>query len=207
VPGAGGGAAGALSTIDLVARARNGDADALDAICQRCLKGLRRFAAGRVPPRIRGMLDTQDLVSEALQKGLAKLHRLELGHEGALMAYLRQVLSHLIVDKIRAADRAPAPASLDDRHADDSLSPLERTLEREKLELYDAALRRLKPRDAELIVMRVEQQASYEEIAIHLGLPTGNAARVAVRRALLRLAHRMSRAELGRGAQRDGDTP
>ena len=95
------------STVDLVARVRSGDQDALEVVCVRCLKGLRCFAAGRVPPRIRGMLDTQDLVAEALEKGLARLLDLDLVREGALMAYLRRVLKNLIVDKIRAADRAP----------------------------------------------------------------------------------------------------
>jgi RNA polymerase sigma factor (sigma-70 family) len=194
-----------MSTLDLVARVRNGDQNALEAICQRCLKGLHAFAAGRMPARIRGMLDTQDLVAEALEKGFTKLLDLDLGREGALMAYFRQVLKNLIVDKIRAVDRAPKPVSLDDQHAVDTLSPLERALDREKVELYEAALQRLKPRDAELIVLRVEQQARYEEIALFLALPTANAARIGVRRALFRLAHEMSRASSARGSKRGGD--
>jgi RNA polymerase sigma-70 factor, ECF subfamily len=182
-----------ISTLDLVARVRSGDQDALEVVCLRCLKGLRCFAAGRVPPRIKGMLDTQDLVAEALEKGLARLLDLDLGREGALMAYFRQVLKNLIVDKIRAANRAPTTTLLDDQHVDDTLSPLERALDREKVELYEDALQRLKPRDAETIILRVEQQASYNDIAIYMGLPTANAARIAVRRALFRLAHEMSR--------------
>jgi RNA polymerase sigma factor (sigma-70 family) len=193
-----------MSTMDLVARVRSGDQDALEAVCVRCLRGLHGFAAGRVPPRIRGMWDTQDLVAEALEKGLAKLLDLDLGRHGALMAYLRQVLRNLIVDKIRAADRAPRPTPLDDQHVDDTLSPLERALDREKVELYEAALQCLKPRDAELIILRVEQQADYDEIAVFLSLPTANAARIAVRRALFRLAHEMSRASRVRGAKKDG---
>ena len=122
------------------------------------------------------------------------------------MAYFRQILRNLIVDKVRAAERVPVPASLDDRHADDTRSPLELALDREKLDRYDAALQRLKPRDAELIILRVEQQADYEEIVVFLGLPSANAARVAVRRALLRLAHEMSGMSRGRGATKDGES-
>ena len=40
----------------------------------------------------------------------------------------------------------------------------------------------------DLIVARVEMGLSYEEIAEELGKPTGNAARMAIARALLRLA-------------------
>ena len=121
------------------------------------------------------------------------------------MAYLRQVLKNLIVDKIRAADRAPTSTLLDDQHADDTQSPLERALDREKVELYEEALQRLKPRDAEMIILRVEQQASYDEIAVYMGLPTANAARIAVRRALFRLAYVMSRVSRVQDGKRDGD--
>jgi RNA polymerase sigma factor (sigma-70 family) len=196
---------GFTSTLDLVARLRAGDQAALEIVWVRCWKSLSCFAAGRVPPRIRGMLETQDLVAEALEKGLSRLLEIDLVREGALMAYLRRVLKNLIVDKIRAADRAPAPASLDDQQVDDTLSPLDRALDREKVELYEAALERLKPRDAELILLRVEQQASHEEIALHMRLPTANAARIAVRRALFRLAHEMSRVSRLRCGQTDGD--
>ena len=195
-----------MSTVDLVARVRGGDQDALEAVCHRCLSGLHAFAAGRVPPRIRGMCDTQDLVAEALEKGLTRLLDLDLPRQGALMAYFRQVLRNLIVDKVRAADRAPRTATLDDRHVDDTLSPLEQALDREKLERYEAALQRLKPRDAELIILRVEQQADYAEIVVFLGLPSTNAARVAVRRALLRLAHEMSIASRVRGTKKHGES-
>jgi RNA polymerase sigma factor (sigma-70 family) len=193
------------STLDLVARVRGGDQDALEVVCLRCLKGLRCFAAGRVPPRIRGMVDTQDLVAEALQKGLNRLLDIDLGRAGALMAYLRQVLKNLIVDKVRAADRAPRSTLLDERVVDDTQSPLERALDREKVELYEEALQRLKPRDAEMIILRVEQQAPYDEIAVYMGLPTANAARTAVRRALFRLAHAMSRVTRVQDGKPDGD--
>lgn len=193
-----------MSTVDLVARYRGGDQEALEAVCLRCLRGLHAFAAGRVPPHIRGMCDTQDLVAEALEKGVSRLLDLDLGRQGALMAYFRQVLKNLIVDKVRAAERAPVAAPLDDRHVANTRSPLELALDREKVERYEAALERLKPRDAELIVLRVEQQADYEEIAVFLGLRSANAARVAARRALFRLAHEMSSPHRVRGAKKDG---
>ena len=46
------------STIDLVTRARDGDGAAWDVVFKRCEKGLRRFAAGRLPVQCRGMNDT-----------------------------------------------------------------------------------------------------------------------------------------------------
>jgi DNA-directed RNA polymerase specialized sigma24 family protein len=56
-----------------------------------------------------------------------------------------------------------------------------------------------------MIILRVEQQAPYDEIAVYMGLPTANAARTAVRRALFRLAHAMSRVTRVQDGKPDGD--
>ena len=52
-------------TIELVARARSGDMLAMEALLQRCLPPLKRWAHGHLPPAARGRLDTGDLVQEA----------------------------------------------------------------------------------------------------------------------------------------------
>jgi RNA polymerase sigma factor (sigma-70 family) len=191
------------STIELTLRARAGDQIALEALCLRCLKSLTRFAAGRLPPAARGMVETQDVVLEAVQRGMYRLHDLDVRHPGALIAYMRKILKNLIVDQMRTAVRRPPQVSLDERHADRGQSPLERVLDDEQIELYEAALERLKPRDAALVTLKIEEQLPYEEIATELEFPSANAARVAVKRAVLRLAHEMSRlshARSGSGA-------
>ena len=54
-----------------------------------------------------------------------------------------------------------------------------------------SALQRLKPAEREAIVARVELQLTYEELAVALDKPSKDAARMAVARALLRLAMEM----------------
>ena len=66
-------------------------------------------------------------------------------------------------------------------------------LDGEQIELYEAAVERLKPRDAALVTLKIDEQLGYDEIAAELGFRSANAARVATRRAVLRLAHEMSR--------------
>jgi DNA-directed RNA polymerase specialized sigma24 family protein len=56
---------------------------------------------------------------------------------------------------------------------------------------YDSALQRLRGYDRQLIVARVELGLGYEEIAELLDKPSIPAARVAVSRALVRLASEM----------------
>jgi DNA-directed RNA polymerase specialized sigma24 family protein len=106
---------------------------------------------------------------------------------------MRTILKNLIVDSIRTAACRPHAVAVDIEHADLGQSPLERVLDSERIELYEAALERLKPRDAALVTLRVEEQLGHDEIALELGFASGNAARVAGKRAILRLAHEMSK--------------
>ena len=181
------------STVELTIRAQAGDQAALEALCLRCLKSLTRYAAGRLPPAARGMVETQDVVLEAVQRGMFRLHEFEVRHPGALVAYMRTILRNLIVDYARSAIRRPLQVELDEHQADRGQSPLERVLDEEQIELYEAAVERLKPRDAALVTLKIDEQLGYEEIAVELGFRSANAARVATRRAVLRLVHEMSR--------------
>ena len=61
------------STVELTKRAREGDQAALEALCECCLHSLSRYAVGRVPSKMRDMLDTQDVVNEAVHRGMSRL--------------------------------------------------------------------------------------------------------------------------------------
>jgi RNA polymerase sigma factor (sigma-70 family) len=180
------------STVELAGRARSGDQAALEALCVRCLKSLSRYAAGRVPPAVRDVIDTQDVVLEAVHRGMSRLGTFESRYPGALLAYMRTILRNVIIDHVRAQRRQPRRVPLDDRQRDPGQSPLERVLGGEQIALYEAALARLRPRDAALVTLRIEEQLGYHRIAAELGFPSVNAARVAASRAVLRLAHEMS---------------
>src|SRR4051812_38582894 len=51
----------AESSFELLLRAKSGESDAVERLCQRYLPRLRRWAHGRLPGSSRGMLDTEDL--------------------------------------------------------------------------------------------------------------------------------------------------
>src|ERR1041385_3479310 len=70
-------------TIELVVKARGGDRQAVEALLQRCLPSLKRWAHGRLPATARGSLDTGDLVQEAALHVLARLELFEPRHVGA----------------------------------------------------------------------------------------------------------------------------
>jgi len=174
-------------TIELVMRGRDGDRQAVEALLQRCVPYIRRFAHGRLPAAARGSLDTSDLVQEIVLHVLRRLDVFVPRHVGAMQAYLRQSVINRIRDEVRKIGRHPAPSELPDDLVSDLESPHEQAVMNEAVERYHAALMKVSPRDRELIVARIELQWSHAEIAAQLGLHTADAARMAVGRALKRL--------------------
>ena len=185
----------AASSLDLLARAQAGDQAAMDALMARYLPRLRRWASGRLPARARGMADTEDLVQDALLQTLKRIDGFEPRHEGALQAYLRQAVMNRLRDHLRSAARRPPGEDAD--IPGNGASPLEVTIGLEAVERYERALASLRPDDRAAIVARVEMDCSNEEIAAALEKPSANAARMAVERALVRLAREMRRIEGG----------
>jgi RNA polymerase sigma-70 factor (ECF subfamily) len=183
---------GVDSTFDLVERAKSGDDEALNRLFARCMPSLRRWASGRLPRWSRDLMDTDDLVQETVVRAVKRLDRFESRHEGALQAYLRQAIVNRIRDEIRRTKRSPAATELDENASDHGASPLETAIGAEALERYEAALARLRPEEREAIVARVEMDGSYQQVAAALGKSSADAARMAVSRALLRLAEEMS---------------
>jgi RNA polymerase sigma-70 factor (ECF subfamily) len=182
------------SSLDLLERARSGDAAALNALITRYLPRLRRWATGRLPVWARDLAETQDLVQETVVQAFRHIEGFEIRGEGALQAYLRQALLNRIRSEIRRVSRRPAVSELDSSLEDGAPSPLESAIGRQALERYEAALSRLKATDREAIIGRIELGLTHEELAAALGKPSANAARMAVERALFRLANEMRNA-------------
>lgn len=189
------------TTVELLDRAKTGDDEARNRLVERCLPALRRWARGRLPACARDVNDTVDVVQDTIIAALRRLHAFEVRHEGALQAYLRQALANRITDLIRHRRRRPDGTDVpDDLEAPDA-SPLDQAVGSENLRRYERALARLRPEDQEAIVARLELQQSYDELAIALGKPSASAARMAVMRAMKRLAQEM------RGGGSDDDQP
>jgi RNA polymerase sigma-70 factor (ECF subfamily) len=178
-------------TVDLLELVKIGDRAALDRLLQRCIPPLRRWAHGRLPPAARGMHDTGDLVQETVIAALRRLEAFEARYQGALQAYLRQALMNRVRDLVRQTARRPEHVALPDQLADPGVSPLEQSIGAQNLERYERALQRLSAGDREAVIARLELQYSYDELAVVLDKPTADAARVAVTRAVKRLAREM----------------
>jgi RNA polymerase sigma-70 factor (ECF subfamily) len=182
----------AESTVSLLNRYRDGDAEALNALYARYLTPLRRWARGRLPQWARDVGDTEDLVQDTLVQALGRLNTFEARGDGALGGYLRQAILNRIVDKVRRR----RPALVADLPVDVAAlepSPLEQLIGKQALDRYEAALNALKPDEREAVVGRLEFGMSYPELAASLG-KSADAARMAVTRALLKIAEHMRHA-------------
>jgi RNA polymerase sigma-70 factor (ECF subfamily) len=179
------------ATVELVARARGGDERAWEILMRRYRGPLQRFARSRLARQPHRLADTDDVVQDVTINVFRRLHRIELRFPGALLAYLRRSVSNRVADEHRRSVRQGPTATLDDNFPDGHRSPLDATIARDKVRVYRTALLALGADDRLAIVMRLEKGESYDAIAGRLGKPTPNAARVAVARAMFKLAKQM----------------
>src|SRR5262245_66127178 len=81
-------ASGEASALLLV-RARAGDPQALNALYERYLSPLQRWARGRLPPWARDLADTDDMVQDTLMRSLRGRDGFGAHRRGALLRHLR----------------------------------------------------------------------------------------------------------------------
>jgi RNA polymerase sigma factor (sigma-70 family) len=176
------------TSLRLFVRARVGDSSALSRLFARLLPSLQRWARRRLPSWARRRMDTGDLVQDAFLNLFRRMGQVEPRRQGALRAYLQESIRNRIRDEVRRAGLVETSQGAVSGFADTGISPLDGAIANESVERYREGLTRLDPGDQELIVGRIELGFSYEQLALATGRSSPDAARVAVRRALLRLA-------------------
>jgi len=181
------------ASIELIVQAQSGDDDALNRLLDRYVPRLRRWASGRLPSSMRTMLDTGDLVQDAVVAALRRLRTIDVQHEGALFAYLRQAVHNRIIDLYRRKRRRPERQDMPLDAESDETSPLDAAMRAEDVERYEQALARLSDDDRQLIVLRVELGFDYAAMAAAMHKPSAAAARMACTRAIGKLAQEMRR--------------
>src|SRR5262249_10406446 len=159
------------TTAELIRRAAAGDSAATGTIISRYLPALMRIAHGRLPQGARGLMETGDVVQATVVRPLKHLGTFKGEREGAFLAYLRAILVNQIRDVARGVKRRPEQVELDDVHPSPGNGPLEQILDQERFDLYEKALKRLPKRQQEAVIMRLEFNIEYEDIAVATGFP------------------------------------
>lgn len=179
------------STATLVARLRAGDELARDRLFNRCRPLLRRWARGRLPHYGRDLSETDDLVQTTMMRALNNLEDFEPRRQGAFLAYLRHILMNAVREEIRRTGRHNPERLRRHNGRMSATSALENALGEETVDAYEQALEQLSPARREVVILRLEFNLSFQEIAAETGAPSADAARMQVSRALLELAQAM----------------
>lgn len=159
----------------------------MEALMGRYLARLQRWASGRLPTGARGLLDTDDLVQDALLNTFRRLEHFEPHHDGALLAYLREAVANGIRNELRRVALDVDGSIEPDGLPSSAPSPLEHVVTRESLDRYEQALAQLDENDRAAIIARFEMGYSYDALARALDRPSPDAARKLTERALRHL--------------------
>jgi RNA polymerase sigma-70 factor (ECF subfamily) len=162
----------------LLARAQDGDADALNELFERYYDRLQRLVRIRLGSQARRLVDSTDIVQETFQAALAGLVDLQVSQDGELLRWFARVAENRIrdeVDRQRAAKRSTErEQGLDTVRGSDALAgagstPSEAAYRSEVREILDAAIAGLAPQYREAVLLRDFCGADWESIAHRLG--------------------------------------
>lgn len=184
----------ATPSAELLRLARSGDTSALERLFARHLPRLHKWARRRLPAWARELADTADIVQDTLVRTLGNLSTFDPVRADALQVYLRKAVDNRIADECRRSRHQAATLQEEELQSPISDSPFEATVASELRARYASGLARLRPEERQALVARMILGYSYDQVALLLGKGTPDAARMAVSRALLRLAEEMGRA-------------
>lgn len=182
-----------INTTQLIRRYRDGDSSAREQLVSRYLPLLRKWAHGRLPSYGRDLAETDDLIQVTFLRAINRLKSFEAEQPGAFFAYLRSIMLNVIRDELRRRQARPRSETLADSMPAQQTSMVEQMVGEETLQAYEQALSTLAEEKRLAVIMRVEFELSYADIAHELALSSANATRMMVTRALSDVALAMGR--------------
>jgi RNA polymerase sigma-70 factor, ECF subfamily len=165
---------------ELIAQARNGDAECRERLFALCRPFLGFVARSEVETWLRRKVDASDLVQETMLEAYRDFDRFQGGTEQEWLAWLKRILAHNAADFVRryhGTAKREAGREVSFRDPNDSLSPgapepaaQQATPSREFFEIetelrVTAALAELPPDYQEVIVLRNLQRLPFNEVA------------------------------------------
>jgi RNA polymerase sigma-70 factor (ECF subfamily) len=204
------------ATLDLVSRARAGDAKALDAIFTQHRERLRRMVEMRLDRRLQARVDASDVVQEAYVDVMGRLDEYLTDPKLPLFLWMRLVVGDRLMKvhrqhlgaQMRSANREvslyrdalpiASSAALAAKLLGKFTSPTQAAVRAERLLRVQDALNSLDAIDREILSLRHFEELTRQEAAQALGIEEAAAAKRYVR-ALKRLKEAL--AELPGGAE------
>jgi RNA polymerase sigma-70 factor (subfamily 1) len=190
----------------LIAAACAGDGEAVSALLERNLPGLRAYVRLRCGPAMRQKESTSDIVQSTCRDVLENLERFRYRGEAGFRAWLFATALRKIADRAEywnAAKRAAArevPLQDEERSTRGVrqlyatiCSPSQEAMGNEAAERLEAAFDRLSEEEREVIVLARVVGLTHTELAEHLGVSVG-ASRTRLFRALAALSQALGEA-------------
>ena len=193
---------------ELLANLRGGDAAARARVLARYQAWLHVLAAAQIGGRYRGKFDASDIVQQTLLEACRDLPQFRGGTEAELLAWLRQVLAHVLGHEFRryagtqqrdvarevSLEQSLAQSSqrLGDMLAASDSSPSQQAVRHEQEVMLAEVLARLPDDYREVLILRNLEGLSHEEVAQRMGRGVG-AVRMLWVRALARVRKEASK--------------
>ncbi len=191
-------------TVELLARAKAGNDDAINQLMDRHRNSLRQLVRMRLDQKIQNRIDISDVVQDVLVEANRRLQRYIENPVMPFHLWLRQIAKDRIIDAHRR-HRVSAKRSVDREQSllaprgydqssiqlaallgDQRLTPAAAALQQEMAKKVEEAISRLDEKDCEIIVMRHYEHLTNQEIGKVLNL-TEPAASMRYLRAIRRL--------------------
>jgi RNA polymerase sigma-70 factor (ECF subfamily) len=175
-------------TQELLDRARQGEAAAVEHLLTQHREPLRRLIGLRLDPALAQRLDASDIVQDVLLEASRRLNEYLRNPAMPFHLWLRHMAQDHMIDahrrhrqaQRRSLDREQSlrPAGLSDRSSielaaqlfDHELTPASAAIRHELQKRLETAITDLDPDDREVILMRHFEQLSNQEMATVLGL-------------------------------------
>jgi RNA polymerase sigma-70 factor (ECF subfamily) len=177
---------------DLLQRAREGSAEALNLLYERSAARLLGYIRVRLGRELRARVESRDILQATLLKSVKQLEAFRGQDPRAFQAWLARIAEHEIRDRadhqrrlrrdaareVPLDDEAPVPAI--------TRSALSRILLDERAHRLEDALDTLTPEHRQVVLMRKFEEVSFAEIGARLGR-SEDAARMLFARAMTAL--------------------
>lgn len=199
-------------TVELLRRARGGDAGAVDELFRRYAPRVRGLAAVRMGEALVDVVDCDDIVQEALLAARERLQQFEPRSEGSFICWLAAIVQSRVENARRAARAGKRGGGAVRRGSELGAttlaqmppargpSPSQELSARESDPALERALLSLDRTARQIVYCRLVLEMSHAEIAAELGLSGVDSARAQFHKALDRLRQRL-------GGPRGGPAP
>lgn len=179
----------------LIARARSGDAAAIDCLLNECRRRLKEMATGTLTERLGSDWDPSDAVQESLLEAHQGLPDFRGQQPEALWSWLRTILEHNVADRLKYDRRQKrdggTPRSLERAGHDsknlrksiiaDQSSVSARVVHRERWQRLNNLIDGLPEQQARVFRMRHLHGLSLDEIAAQTGRTRSSTAGLLIR--------------------------